>query len=85
MRGEVGKFPLLSFFRHFDFAGAWVLIYSWFSENRHVASLTPHSHQNVICLRSGEGYCRFYFIEFDTANELLTPLLTQLNFLCGDL
>ena len=39
-----------------------------------------HSHQNVSCLRSGVGYPRF--IDNDTADELLLPLLRQLNFCC---
>ena len=40
----------------------------------------PDSHQNLSCLRSGVHYSRF--IGKDTAEELLTPLLGQLNFWC---
>ena len=42
--------------------------------------LMPHSHKNLSCLRSGIGYPRF--IDNDTAEGLLTPLLIQLNFWC---
>ena len=42
--------------------------------------LIPHSYQNLSCIESGVGYPRF--IENDTAEELLTPLLRQLNFWC---
>ena len=38
----------------------------------------PHSHQNLSCLRNGVDYSRF--IGNDTSEELLTPLLRQLNF-----
>ena len=38
----------------------------------------PHSHQNLSCLRNGVDYSRF--IGNDTAEELLTPLLRQFNF-----
>ena len=37
----------------------------------------PNSHQNLCCLRSGVDY--FRFIGNDMAEELLTPLLKQLN------
>ena len=42
--------------------------------------LLPHSLENINCFKSGVGYSRF--IEIDTANELLTQLLRQLNFRC---
>ena len=42
--------------------------------------LIPHSHQNLSCLRSSVHYPRF--IEDDSAEELLTPLLRQLNVWC---
>ena len=40
----------------------------------------PDSHQNLSCLRSGVEYPRF--TNDDTTEELLTPLLRQLNFWC---
>ena len=40
--------------------------------------MIPHSHQNLSCLKSGVGL----FIDNDTAEEFLTPLLRQLKFQC---
>ena len=44
------------------------------------SSRIPHLHQNFSCLGSGVDQCRF--MGNDTAEELLTPLLRQLNFWC---
>ena len=43
-------------------------------------TVVPHSHQTSSYLRSGVDDSRF--IGNDTAEELLTPLLRQLNFWC---
>ena len=43
-------------------------------------ALLPNSHQKLSCLRSGVDYPRF--IDDDTAEELLRPLLRQLDFWC---
>ena len=40
----------------------------------------PHSHQNLACPTNGVDYSRF--IDNETAEELLTLLLRQLNFWC---
>ena len=45
-----------------------------------VDKLLPHSRQNISCLRSGIGYLRV--IDNDSAEELFTSLLRQLNFWC---
>ena len=45
-----------------------------------VFSLITHSHQNLSCIKTGVDCPRF--IGNDTAEELFTPLLRQLNFLC---
>ena len=45
-----------------------------------ICGIKSHSHQNLSYLRSGVDYPRF--LDDDTAEELLTPLLRQLNFWC---
>ena len=39
-----------------------------------------HFYQGLNCLKNGGGYPRF--IDNDTAQELITPILRQCNFWC---
>ena len=48
-------------------------VFSRFVNMSIIRLLIPHSHPNLSCLRCGVDYPRF--IDDDTAEELLTPLL----------